>query len=70
MTEDNKEKKDVKCACAKPATMLKVILGLVLIVLGALAFINWWWHFLVVVKGCLGPFLILAGLVTFAIAKE
>jgi len=69
MTE---EKKEAQCCCSKmksPA-ILKLILALVFIVAGAWCFISWWWHFTVVFKGCIGPILILAGLVTLAIAKE
>ncbi len=52
------------------ATIFKVILGLVFLVLGVLAIITWWGDLILVVKGCLGPFLILAGIITLAIAKE
>ena len=52
------------------ATIGKVILGIVLIVVGVLLWLNWRWSFLVVLKGCLGPFLVLAGLIALAIAKE
>jgi hypothetical protein len=51
-------------------TVLKVIIGLVLIGLGAWAIILWWPQLLSVVKGCVGLFLILAGLITIAIAKD
>ena len=52
------------------ATILKIILGLILIVLGVLMVIGWWDQLVMVVKGCLGLFLILCGLITLAIAKE
>lgn len=52
------------------ATVLKVILGLILIVLGILMVIGWWAQLVMVIKGCLGLFLILCGLITLAIAKE
>lgn len=51
-------------------TILKVILGLAFLVLGVLAIIRWWLPLLTVIKGCIGLFLILAALITFAIAKE
>lgn len=52
------------------ATVLKVILGLVLIVLGVMMVIGWWGALKIVITGCLGLFLILCGLITLAIAKE
>jgi hypothetical protein len=51
-------------------TIFKVILGLVFLGLGVLAIIRWWGNLLLVVKGCIGLFLILAGIITLAIAKE
>ncbi|MCX5701909.1 MAG: hypothetical protein NTW64_02870 [Candidatus Omnitrophica bacterium] len=52
------------------STILKVLLGLVFLALGALAIITWWSDLLLVVRGCIGLFLILAGIITLAIAKE
>ncbi len=52
------------------ATIFKVILGLVFLVLGVMAIIRWWGLIIVLIKGCLGPFLLLAGIITLAIAKE
>jgi hypothetical protein len=52
------------------STMLKVILGLVFLALGAWAVLYWRQNLLIVVKGCIGLFLILAGIITLAIAKE
>lgn len=51
-------------------TVFKVILGLVFLALGILALVNWWGQLLLVVKGCIGLFLLFAGLITLAIAKE
>ncbi len=51
-------------------TILKVLLGLVFLVLGLVALIRWWPVLLMLIKGCIGPFLILAGVVTLAIAKD
>lgn len=66
-------KKDDKC-CAQGkkafSTLLKVVLGLVFLGLGAMAILRWWKLLLVIVKGCIGLFLILAGVITLAIAKE
>ena len=49
---------------------LKVVLGLVFLGLGGLALLNFWADLLVIIKGCIGLFLILAGVITLAIAKE
>lgn len=51
-------------------TLLKVILGLVFLALGVLTILAWRRDLLMVIKGCIGPFLVLAGIITLAIAKE
>jgi hypothetical protein len=66
-------KKDEKCCCQGSkafSTFLKVVLGLVFLGLGAMAILRWWKLLLMIVKGCVGLFLILAGVITLAIAKE
>ena len=50
--------------------IIKIVLGALLILLGLWAVIGWWWSLTVVFKGCIGLFLILAGAITLAIAKE
>lgn len=65
--KQEEKKVDVKKIAS---TIFKVILGLVFLALGALAIIRWWPQLLDVVKGCIGLFLILAGIITLAIAKE
>jgi hypothetical protein len=66
-------KKEDKC-CAQGnkvfSTVLKVVLGLVFLALGAIAILRWWGLLLMIIKGCIGLFLILAGVITLAIAKE
>jgi hypothetical protein len=52
------------------AVIFKVILGLAFLGLGALAIMRWWILILWVAKACIGPFLLLAGVITLAIAKE
>ncbi len=52
------------------STIFKVILGLVFLALGVLAIVRWLPDLLAVVRGCIGLFLILAGIITLAIAKE
>jgi hypothetical protein len=50
--------------------IFKVILGLAFLALGALALLRWWQELLLIVKGGIGLFLLLAGVITLAIAKE
>ncbi|MDD4899108.1 MAG: hypothetical protein PHT31_03790 [Candidatus Omnitrophica bacterium] len=52
------------------ATLFKVILGIAFLVLGIWAVVRWWKLLLMIIKGCVGLFLILAGVITLAIAKE
>ncbi len=61
-----------KCCDPKKmfSTLLKVVLGLAFLVLGGLAILRWWKLLLLIVKGCVGLFLLLAGVITLAIAKE
>ncbi|MFH0762906.1 MAG: hypothetical protein V1925_03325 [Candidatus Omnitrophota bacterium] len=54
----------------KANVMLKVVLGLALLILGAWAILAWWPEFLAVVKGCIGLFLLLAAAIILVIAKE
>ena len=67
-------KKEEKCGCIQGkkalGTILKVALGLVFLGLGVMAILRWWALLLIIVKGCIGLFLILAGIITLAIAKE
>ena len=65
-------KKEEKCCENKKvfSTFLKVVLGLVFLVLGVMAILKWWQFLLMIIKGCVGLFLILAGVITLAIAKE
>ena len=51
-------------------TIFKVVLGLVFLVLGVGAVIRWFVSLKIVFTGCIGLFLILAGIITLAIAKE
>jgi len=51
-------------------TIFKFVLGLVLLVLGIWAVIVWFDSLKIVFKGCIGLFLVLAGIITLAIAKE
>jgi uncharacterized membrane protein len=61
-----------KCCNAKKtlSTLFKVVLGLAFLVLGGLAILKWWREFISIIRGCIGLFLILAGVITLAMAKE
>jgi len=74
MAAEEKKCCDTEKKCCDPkktlATLFKVVLGLAFLVLGGLAILRWWHVLLLLVKGCIGLFLILAGVITLAIAKE
>ncbi|MDD5119930.1 MAG: hypothetical protein PHR84_01295 [Candidatus Omnitrophica bacterium] len=61
-----------KCCDAKKtmSMIFKVILGLALLVLGGWLTLTFWESLLMIIKGGIGLFLILAGVITLAIAKE
>jgi hypothetical protein len=63
------EKKEKGIAQATK-TASKIIIGIALLVFGA--WLLWLWRvdFWTLVKGCLGPVIILAGVIFLAIAKE
>jgi len=72
MAEEIKQEEN-KCACGSGkalATFFKVILGLVFLGLGGLAILSWGPLLLDLIKGSIGLFLILAGIIILAIAKE
>lgn len=71
MTEEQK-KATCGCGCASKGVvaLFKFLIGIVLIVLGVFLCMRWWLALAVLIKGCLGPVLILIGLVFLAIAKE
>ncbi|MCX5708333.1 MAG: hypothetical protein NTY14_05100 [Candidatus Omnitrophica bacterium] len=51
-------------------TLFKVILGLAFLAFGAWLVYRGWPHLLNLIKGSVGLFFILAGVITLAIAKE
>ena len=51
-------------------TLLKILIGVVLIAIGITLVIIWFPLLIGLVQGCLGLFLIMAGAITIAIAKE
>ncbi|MGE5309154.1 MAG: hypothetical protein ACM3OC_08725 [Deltaproteobacteria bacterium] len=62
----NVEKKDNKGV----ATLFKIALGLVFLVFGGWCVYKGWKDLIIVIKGTVGLFFILAGIITLAIAKE
>jgi len=70
MAEEIKQEANKAEAKNVLSVALKVILGLVFLVLGIAAIISWRQELLIIIRGCIGLFLILAALITFAIAKE
>lgn len=70
MAEEVKQEESKTDVKKIASTIFKVILGLAFLVLGVWAVMSWWNDLLLVIKGCIGLFLILAGIITLAIAKE
>ncbi len=66
MAEELKQESGTKKAIS---TMLNVILGLVFLAAGIMALISWRGALILLIKGYIGLFLIIAGLITLAIAK-
>lgn len=70
MAEEVKQEENKVEAKKTFATFFKVILGLIFLVLGLGAVITFRQELFVLIKGCVGLFLILAGIITLAIAKD
>lgn len=70
MAEEVKQEEKKTEAKNMFSTIFKVLLGMAFLVLGVLAIMSWRSELLSVIKGCIGPFLVLAAIITFAIAKE
>lgn len=66
MAEELKQESGGKKAIS---TILKVILGLAFLVLGIMALISWRGALILLIKGSIGLFLILTGLIILATAK-
>lgn len=69
--EVNDKKVDEKkspCGCSKPS--VKVMIGVALIIIGLVIAIKWRFSLLILIQGCAGLFLIMAGAIAIAIAKE
>lgn len=50
--------------------IIKVLIGLILVALGAWTIYLWWGDLLTLIRGGLGLVLILAGLITFALVAD
>tara|TARA_B100000315_G_C14569575_1_gene584782 strand:+ start:899 stop:1099 length:201 start_codon:yes stop_codon:yes gene_type:complete len=66
MAEEKKEQKKDKSSKA----LVKLVIGLVFVLVGLLMVFIWKRDLGVIIRGCLGIFLIMAGAITIAIAKE
>ena len=69
MGEEKKEKAS-ECGCCSSKPLLKLIIGIVLITVGMSLVIYWWGPLKQLIKGMAGLFLVMAGAITLAIAKE
>jgi len=63
-------KPECKCEGLNVKWIIKALVGFLLIAAGIYLSIAWRSSLLLLIKGCLGPFLALVGLVFVAIAKE
>jgi len=70
MAEEVKQAEKKVDAKKSMSTFVKVIVGLLVLALGVGALMRWWIPFIMLVKGCIGPFLLLTGIIILAIAKE
>ena len=69
--EKNTEAKDTgKDSAGSAKAALKMFVGGLVVILGIMAVIVWWRDLLTIVKGGLGLFMIMAGAIIIAIAKE
>ena len=59
-----------KSASELAKTVIKMILGVVLVALGVVAVVVWWEELLMLIRGGIGLFLVLVGLITIAIARD
>ena len=70
MAEEVKQEEKKTDAKKTFSTILKVLLGLVFLALGVFTIIIWLPQLINLIEGSIGLFLILASLITFAIAKD
>jgi len=72
MAEETKQEEKKMEAGKMLSTIFKVVLGLAFLVAAVylLAGRQWWTYTWLLIKGSAGPCLVLAGIITLAIAKE
>ncbi|MFH1440870.1 MAG: hypothetical protein ABIH18_02350 [Candidatus Omnitrophota bacterium] len=70
MAQDLKQEEGINIKQSMFFVIFKVILGLVFLSLGIWAVVNFRKDVYTVIKGCIGPFLLLAGIVVLAIARD
>jgi len=73
MAEDIKKEEKGAGAGKALSTLVKLVVGVAFLVAAFYLLVtrHWWGAYtLPVIKGCAAPFLVLAGLITLAIAKE
>ena len=70
MAEEVKQEDKKTDAKKAVSTIIKVLLGLAFLVIGAYLVYLGWTYVMGLIKGCVGMFFILAGLITLAIAKD
>lgn len=70
MAEEAKAQEEKKQGTGALKVIFKYLLGVLLCLVGVLLIIRWWAALLLVIRGCLGLFFILVGLITLAIAKD
>ena len=59
-----------RCCSCNIRSIVKMLVGILILFLGVLLTIKFFEVLKMVILGCFGPFLILVGLLTIAIAKE
>ncbi|MFH0876945.1 MAG: hypothetical protein V1863_01800 [Candidatus Omnitrophota bacterium] len=65
------EEKKACCFCTgKPASIMKFLLGLIIVLAGVVWTVRYFEFLKVLIIGCLGPFLILVGLIAIAVSRE
>ncbi len=67
-TQDKKVQEEKSGSSGRSS--LKLVIGIIFVLLGVIALANWFGELIMVIKGCIGLFLIMAGAITIAIAKE
>ncbi len=70
MAEEEKQEEKKLDIKKSVSFIVKFLLGLAFLALGIVAIFRWWPYLLVLVKGSIGLFLILAAMITLAIAKD